>query len=567
MARSELSPAKALLLAVQLATKANISTLRTLVSQYPKTLHTDIVLRVFLSHLPESLESSEYVPFIQDLVGGYIVEDPNSPVDVSLLEGLSDAAASKRVRKLHLLPLIWPKAPADAPTDSLTLFLIHRSLRIDENTGLITQLPALLVPFLHHSVYLRTWMISTVLPLLRLNYEYHPQDGANISIPAFEILDDQTGIAILLSRTGCEVVGQDNTVGRDLRGLVGPWMYGDTRLKRRRLRKNSSFDAQSVVPLDEVPAPDVNEKCACWEEVFYWVVAQASASWKTAVRAVEQWDGPGDVDLGGYEDGIEWLDEDDQQHLERRYARAALACAYIIPDESMDTLMGIHRILGRMHVLLDHDPLPPLEVAGALLSPISGVDSLLFSTNAEFLRGDLLEEENLVTTPNEASMKFLHALVISAFLIRRAGPHIILRRIAQLALLQDQQEQKYEFEKVMSALIGGGGQDDKFWIRARNELLWLRSWGTEELTEGANVGHGKGVFGKLPRESIEVALLRGLLSSNRRFLPAQYDISFAHLIVSRHSARAIDLRDFSGSPNISRSAAKDCPIRSNECLR
>lgn len=96
-------------------------------------------------------------------------------------------------------------------------------------------------------------------------------------------------------------------VGRDLRGLIGPWMYGDSRLKWRKLRKtSSSFDAV-ITPLDEVPV--ANERCARWEDVFHWITeqAQAPASWSTAVQAIDQWDGPGDVDLGGFEDGTEWL--------------------------------------------------------------------------------------------------------------------------------------------------------------------------------------------------------------------------------------------------------------------
>ncbi|KAG0646860.1 hypothetical protein D0Z07_6230 [Hyphodiscus hymeniophilus] len=513
MAGSELSPAKALLLAVQLATNANLSALRTLVSQHPKTLRTEIILRILLTHLPESLESSEYVPFIQDLIARNVVEDSASPIDASALEDLSESAASKRARKLHLLPLLWRSAPADAPADPLTQFLIHRSLRIDEITGLVTQIPDLVVPFIHHSAYLRTWMISTVLPLLRFNYEYHPQDSANMTLSAFGKLDNQAGIAMLLSRTeGLEE--NEKNVGRDLRGLVGPWMYGDTRLKRRRLEENSSsLIARNVEPLD-APDPDTNEKCASWEVVFTWTTEKATDSWKTVVSAVEQWDGPGDVDLGGYEDGTGWLEEEDQQHLERRYARAALACAYLISDDSMDALLGIRRILGRIHTLLDLDPLPTLEVAGALLSPVSGIESLLSPTNSGFLRGGLLEEGNVLTTPNESSIKLLHALLVSAFLIRRCELRTSIRLVGQLVLLEDERDQKYEFEKLVQAIISKGPQsDDRYWVRVRNELLWLRSWGAEELTEGASVG--KGVFGKVPKELIEVALLRGLLSNNR----------------------------------------------------
>ena len=521
MAGSSLSPAKALLLAVQLATKSDISTLRTLVSKYQKTLRGDLVLRVLLTYLPESLEASEYVVFIQDLLAGNIAEDPDSPIDPSALEEVSELAASKRVRKLHLLPLLWPNAPEDAPAEHLVQFLIHRSLRIDENTGLITLLPELLVPFLHHSSYLRTWTISTVLPLLRLNYKYHPQNGANISIPTFEGLDNQAGVAMLLSRTGSSE-RDENTVGRDLRGLVGPWMYGDARSKRRRVGKSSSFDANSVAPLGEHLTASINDKCASWEEVFKWVVAQATASWKTAVEAVEQWDGPGDVDLEGYDDGTEWLDEEEQQHLERRYVRAALACAYLISDDSMDGLMGIRRILGRIHTLLDHDPLPTIEVAAALLSPVSGVESLMSPKSSAFLRGDLLEESNILTNPTEPSIKLLHGLLVSAFLIRRAGMPLPVRRIGQLLLLQDEREQKYEFEKVIRAAITKGAQstDDRYWVRMRNEILWLRNWGAEELTDGADVGIG--VFGRISKEFIEIALLRELLSNNREFLFTQH---------------------------------------------
>ena len=563
MAGSGLSPAKALLLAVQLATKGNVPVLRVLVSQHPRTLRADIILRILLSHLPESLESAEYVPFVQDLFAGQILEDSNFSVDASSLEGLNEAAASKRVRKLHLLPLLWPNAPAHVPADSLTQFLIHRSLRIDANTGLMTQIPDLIVPFLHHSEYLRTWMISTVLPLLRLNYEYHPQDATNVSLSTFESLDDRTGITMLLSRTG-NSEADEKTVGRDLRGLIGPWMYGTTRLRRRRLEQKSlSQDAQTIEPLDDTTTPVLSVKCASWEEVFTWLAAKANDSWKTAVQAIDQWDGPGDVDLGGYEDGNDWLDEEDQQRLELRYARAALACVYIVSDDSMDTLLGIRRILGRIHTLLDLDTIPTLEVAGALLSPVSGLGALLSPSNCGFLRGKLLEEENVLTTPNEASLKLLHALLISTFLLRRAGLRIPIKRVGHLVLLEDEGDQKYVFEQLVQVITSKGPQsDDKYWVRARNELLWLRSWGAEELK--GRTQSGKGLFGSISKESIEVALLRGLLSNNRR-------LSFTHttsvfLIQYRHLSSPKITRNRSGATYHSRNITKNSPFRSYECL-
>jgi len=516
MAGTELSPAKAILLAVQLASKSDISTLRTLVYQHRQTLHTELVLRILLSHLPESLDSSEYVPFLEDLIKRQISEGEKPPVNSSSLLELTDAEAQKKVKKLHLLPLAWPDCPADAPAEPIVLFLIHRSLRIDENTGLLTQTPSLLAPFLHYSNYLRTWMISTILPLLRFNYDYHPEDVAALPISKFETLDDRAGVSLLLSKTGKDNTTEpDLTVGRDLRGLVGPWMYGDTRWKRRKVRKSSSFSLQSVQPLDEVPS--VNHKYVSWEEVFKWLTGQAGTSWKTAIEVFEQWGGPGDLDLGGYEDGTTWLDEDDEIYLERRYARAGLATAYLISEESEETLNGVQRILARIINLLHKDRIPSLQAGAALLSPVSGLEgSILSSKCATYLRNDLMEDHNLLTTPNEQSLKLLHALLISAFLCTKAGCILSVRRAGELVFLQDERDQKFLFSRLMSRIEDGPKSDDKYWVKIRNEILWLRSWGAEELLEGAESINGKGVFGQLPKEFIEAELLKALLMNTRK---------------------------------------------------
>src|SRR5579871_354098 len=191
MAELSLSQPKAILLAVQVVIKADIPALRTLIALQRKSLRTDLVLRILLTYLPESLDASEYVPLIQDLASGRISPDDKVDIDTSAVEDISNTEANKKVRRLQLLPLAWPSAPPDAPNDPFILFIIHRAYRIDEETGLITQLPELISPFLKNSQYLRTWMISTVLPILRLNYEYYPEDSTLQTIKSFESLDDR----------------------------------------------------------------------------------------------------------------------------------------------------------------------------------------------------------------------------------------------------------------------------------------------------------------------------------------------------------------------------------------
>jgi hypothetical protein len=568
MAVFELSSAKTVLLAVSLAGKSDITNLRALIVQHRNTLRTDLVLRILLSHLPESLDSGKYVPFLQELMDGLLEEDTDLTLEASVLTDLAELKelgekeASKRVRKLHLLPLLWRNAPTDVPDDSFIQFLIHRSLRVDENAGLIAQLPGLLEPFLPRSSYLRTWMITTILPLLRLGYEYHPSDSPTLSIPEFEQLSDHAGIALLLSSTGkVEESATTYEVGQDLKGLVGPWMYGDNRAKRRKLRKASATGGQAVTPLHEGPILD--DQYTSWEEVFKWITNQASASWKTAVQAIEQWDGPGDVDLGGY--ATEWLNEEQQQHLEKRYGRAALASAYLVPEASLEALSGVHRILVRTITLLDFDRIPTLEAAGALLTPVIDVENLLSSENKTFLRSNHLEESNVLTTPNEASLRLLHALLISAYIVTKAGNAMTLKRSAELALLQQEHEQRTELKNLVAVHNTRGPKgDDKYWVRMRNEILWLRNWGADEL-EGGDTGHAKGVLGKIHKDEIEVMILKSLLSNNRRSNPKYCDV-YVLMFLPRYHARSVNLPKLSRQTIITASLTRYLDYISQGCI-
>jgi len=522
MARSTISPAKAILLAVHLASNSDISNLRTLISQNRKALRTEIVLRILLSHLPECVDPSEYVPLVQELIDGETRDIEELPVDASILSEITENEASKRVKRLHLLPVTWPNSPADGPDDLLARFLIHRSMRIDQYTGLIDQIPKLISPFIPGSNELRAWMITTVLPLLRLSYEYHPNEHIMTTLGTFERMSDEEGLALLLSGTGKSNSASDgrdaskNNVGRDLRGLVGPWMYGDTRSKRRKLRKESNLNGQITLAQEETP--DSKGKYAGWEEVFKWVTSQARTSWKTAVQLIEQWDGPGDVDLGGYEDGTEILDDYDQQYLEQRYARSALASAYLIPDISLEALLGINSILTRLILLLDIEKLPTLEAAGALLTPVMHLGNVLSTKNGIFLRNSYMEEDNVLTWPSEESLRLLHALLVSAYLFTKEGTGITIKRAAELTLLQQEFEQREEFKRLLLVHNSRGPKgDDRYWARTRNEILWLRNWGAEDLPGNVAV-NGRGIFGRLSKEEIEVSLLKTLLSNNRIML-------------------------------------------------
>jgi hypothetical protein len=236
------------------------------------------------------------------------------------------------------------------------------------------------------------------------------------------------------------------------------------------------------------------------------------------VLAIEEWDGPGDVDLGGYADGQSGLNEDDQQQLEIRYARTILATAYSSQENTAAGLIGVGQILSRLVTLMDEERLPTLEQAAALLQPIpNSVNDLLHPDHTGHLRNELMDESNILTKPSNASIQLAHALATSAFLLVKAGINVNIRTVGELVLLQNKAEQAAELSKLIARASNYQRQDEKYWLRTRNEIVWLRGWGAEELQKPATpLTHGRGPLGLLDAEVMEKSVLEAILNNSRK---------------------------------------------------
>ena len=562
-----LSPPKVVLLAAQFTATGDIASLASLAASHGDFLRKKLILRLLLTYLPSHLPTEEYLPLLQSLeAADYSSFFPLQDIDASSVQSLSDEQAAKRVRKLRLQPLSLPGTEsaridgsgataareeevdpdAEEPEDPLAIFLIQRAYAVDDGSGALPELPALLAPFLGRSYYLRTWTISVLLPLLRRNCEYYPDAPVQQTLADFEHLPDRVAVARLLSNTGAR---EDTLpfVGRDLRGLIGPWLYNDRRWTRRKNTQQDQGQGEEGEEEGEEEQEQANGEtqnredesnglppslCPGWEEVLLWLTTQAGRSWRVAARAIEQWDGPSDADLGGY--GTMWLDEDEQGYLERRYARAALACVYLLPEASEEAMAAAHGIVGKIMGLLDQDPIPALSADLSLLSPVSNtadIAALLSSKNAVYLRNDLLDEANALTKPSRPATELLHALVLSAALLNRLGSPCTIRRAGELAVSRNEREQKAEAAKVIHWVSSNGSRtDDRYWIKARNEVLWLRDWGADD--EGAASGAsdassvGNGVFGQVKKEFIEVEFLKAMLANTSTQLSCSTFVTF-----------------------------------------
>ncbi|CAF9937364.1 MAG: hypothetical protein ALECFALPRED_007186 [Alectoria fallacina] len=499
-----------ILAAVRHASNADIPALRQLL-EWPNTLKLELTLRILLTFLPEGTEPGLYVEFLCELFdaqskpeGGITPSFPELPE-----QDISENEARVRVRRLRLTPLLNPKARYDQDTDSLTLFLLHQAHKIDAETGSLDLVCRLLEPFFDHSEALRIWMVSNLLPLLRLDYEYYPQSGTSHSLEDFEGLEGSLAIQSLLSKAAQRNDQRDTReVGRDLRGLVGPWMYGETTRKRRKLshrRRRQSLITAIHATEDEVPAEE-QQLSSDWSHVNEWLLDLGLRDFPRVVDAMTQWDGPRDVDYGDWGAGNQPVDEEELQVQTRRYSQAGLAAVYATNDSSLEAIVGSHRILQQTAKLAGLDEPPDLKRSDAPI--ISGISREYFDSlsQAHLLHNTLLRSQNPLTSPTVSAVSLFNLVLASCYKLLNLGNIKNSRSVAELVLFGIEADQMAELRKTLYTLKAEK-MDEKLWASIRRQMLWLRNW--EHQSHGQE--DPRGIFSKVAKVDLEVELLRAML--------------------------------------------------------
>ncbi|KAJ5406799.1 hypothetical protein N7465_008083 [Penicillium sp. CMV-2018d] len=508
MALEELSDAHAILLATQLCAGGNVADLPILQARFPHCFPLERLLRIILTFLPESTEPSQYTPVLQELANSSNLP-PDRPINTSAVQDLSESLARKRVRKLHLRPLQRPDEEDEiASADPLTKFLIHRAHLIDSETALQPLILELIIPFYENSPIIRTWLISSLLPLLRLNYEFYAHRDETISLEILESMDDQTAVNILLSLMSSEESNMD--LVNNLRGLIGPWLYGGNRSKRRRL--NEAAQQSSVSFIEGSEKPQATE-LAGWEHVNEWLLSRSLVDRDSVVSAYTNWDGPSDVDLGGYDNAGTQLSEQQTRDLQVRYGQSGLAVVYAHADSSTAVLEGSFQVLTRVAKLLDLEDSSYLTSDSELPSVHYDTESISSTSRASLLQNALLRPTNPLTKPSPPSISFLSALILSLRILTELGHLVPCRVAANMCLHSTEELQLAELKSVVNSSVKQPNVNQD-WSMVRQRLLWLRDWQAEQSDNAWDEPSPyHGLFWRIPRDAVETEILKALLAA------------------------------------------------------
>ena len=520
---NSLSSTKCILLSATLASNSNLVALRQLISSRTDLFNLELTCRIILTFLPEIVRPSEYVPLLHEASKQvFEVQYGDTNVDASSLEQLSDVQAKSQLRKLHLLPLRHHSVPIDATNDTMTLFLIHRSHRIDSETGFLPMASQLIVPFLDRSQYLRDWYIGALSPCIRFEHEYYPADCSSRNLESFEHLDGSTGVSTLLSRTEQHYAqGQAtaDTVGRDFRSILGPWVLAGQELRGRK-RKRGSTEGFVRQPESTKNGHSTGSSIVAadgeWQSANEWLVSTAAENFTLSVSAFEGWSGPTDVDLGVPEELYQeyQLDELKAEELQRNYCQAAIASIYAAEQDTPETIDGAHSLLVRIAELLGFETPPSLATSVHMLPKIGKRTRTMKDVLMKFVQRDaLLRPDNPLTVAKLETFSLLQLMVYSAYLLASMGRSLSVLKVAKLRFWSDDDEQLRFIQRVMQSLVNGPRRDESQWQYARDIMLWLRDWaiGLEQNTSD----DGYGVFGKVKKSALEIEVIKAACAAEQ----------------------------------------------------
>jgi protein transport protein SEC39 len=507
-----LSPGHVIYLATELCSKADYEGTQALQSLRPDVLSAELCFRVLLTFASGNENPDQYLPLLKQLQSGTDKDAPPRSVDISDVENISEANVRRRIRDLRLERLKTLQSDVPGAQNALSQFLIQQAYRIDAETGDLPAILRLIEPFINGNDFLRAWLISNLLPLLRLDYGYYSDGGSSLSLEAFENLEGIAGLDVLLQRAKTD--DGKTHIGRDLRGIVGPWVYGSRSYKRRKL--SHSFRRASISAQNRGPPTEDSR----WQDVNEWILRNSLEKSDLAVKAVSGWGGPKDVDLGGYDETEDSLTED--VALTMKYGQAALAAVYASDEASSESLQRSSRILDRVTEIVQADPSTFINFDRGLPDCSAQPQDILSMTRADLFTENLLRPDHALTWPKIGSLRFLKAILTSIRLLREdlyCSDQLSCRSATNLCLFATEQIQRQELHRALQHLARIASPEGN-WHQIRKKVLWLSFWESEPSARCLKGGEDcRAFFWRVSSADVETEVFTAMLAA-KQYTPA-----------------------------------------------
>jgi protein transport protein SEC39 len=485
------SKAHVVLDAVQFATEADLSSLRQLISSHGSTLQFELVLRILLTYLPESIESADYITLLQQLRSGAIGDQNRVATTNRPSKNISKDEAKRRVRKLRLLPLTHSSIPSST-TDLFERFLLCRAYRIDAELGSIALIKELIEPFIEQYKELAVWAASRILPLQRLAEN---DDTKVISLESLEQLHDRAGLNALIV---FDNKGKAIDYSPQLRNVVGPWQLSEISYRQ---------ETHEIQSGDDLLKKQMTAK-ASWNCVNQWLLELASIDYDSAVLTCTNWKGPEDVSYGT------WLETppypESTKLATAAYQQVGLAMVYLQSGTGhRQKIESLIRTTSARNPGLNPSDITPTS-SDSYRSTIPEVYLSSLAT-VHLLPGELLDASNPLTTPSNHSIEFVNLALVSATLLDTLGQEFSVEKVVNIALFGTPTSQWTVCSKIIRNLPTICGKDDKHWLQARETLLWLRDWNTGVLPGQTR----QGIFSQIDLEEIHNSLFESMVTDGR----------------------------------------------------
>jgi protein transport protein SEC39 len=494
-----------LLEAAQYAADSDLLSLHDVVARHQDWLCLDVVLRIILTYLPESVEPSRYLELL-DTLSSWDAD----PAHQDLGKGPPASGIDQPTQPLHLVRIVKWNSIHAAHNDIFEEFLVERAHRIDRETGSLVYIHDLIEPFANRSEALETWFGATILPLARLDYAFYPELAPAYTLESFERLSGRSGVYALLFELLRRNKEEDGpSYGRDFRGILAPWVQGEAwKMSMHQSPKNSKANNDEELSMENNPLSKL------WSDVLGTLLDHAVEHPSSVISLIQNWEGPHDSHM---EDALVHLPSLDPAFADEKYIQLMLALLYVEQD-------GVGKLSTEQESMI-------LRRAGILLEVKLSVDpkAINLDSRAEKIshkllgkislghlhHDELLDSGNPLTEPSATTVQLGAFLATSRALMASLEDPLPMHATASLCLFGHAADQRARMQKILNGLAAHSATGDSFWRDARTKLLWLHRWNIEP---GKGAAQRSGLFSQIELREMEVGILKTLARIGRKYL-------------------------------------------------